>query len=234
MGFDFLYKFSETFLILRRNERDTITNVRRAWCNNLLFLSDFNENWIFSTDFRKMLKYQVLQNSLQWEPNCCMWKDGQTGTTKLIIAFSNFAKVPKIISIHETWKVFLINSMKQYQMFRTSLLNVPNTHCVCAASQSLIRLLGCSRVLCKAVTVCTCRGLWVIVFTLGAGLLARSQYSEGPATGHLDTVFSWFPCVYKQMLRWFPRFQVATTGFSCSPPHLNLLVTSFIFCIHVK
>ena len=33
------------------------------------------------------------------------------------------------------------------------------------------------------------------------GLLARSQYSEGPATVHLDTGFSWFPCVYKQMLR---------------------------------
>ena len=43
------------------------------------------------------------------------------------------------------------------------------------------------------------------------GLLARSQYSEGPATGHLDTGFPWFPCVYKQMLRWFPTFQVATT-----------------------
>ena len=39
------------------------------------------------------------------------------------------------------------------------------------------------------------------VFTLDAGLLARSQYSEGRATGHLDTGFSWFPCVYKQMLR---------------------------------
>ena len=33
-------------------------------------------------------------------------------------------------------------------------------------------------------------------FTLDAGLLARSQYSEGPVTGHLDTGFSWFPCVY--------------------------------------
>ena len=36
---------------------------------------------------------------------------------------------------------------------------------------------------------------------LDAGLLARSQYPEGPATGHLDTGFSWFPSVYKQMLR---------------------------------
>ena len=74
----------------------------------------------------------------------------------------------------------------------------------------------------------------IAVFTLDAGLLARSQYSEGPATGHLDTGFSWFPCVYKQMLRWFPTFQVATTCFSCSPPDLNLLVINFMFCIHVK
>ena len=73
-----------------------------------------------------------------------------------------------------------------------------------------------------------------VFFTLDAGLLARSQYSEGPATGHHDTGFSWFPCVYKQMLRWFPRFQVPTTCFSCSPPDLNLLVTNFVFCIHVK
>jgi len=29
----------------------------------------------------------------------------------------------------------------------------------------------------------------VSFFTLDAGLLARSQYSEGPATGHLDTGF---------------------------------------------
>ena len=74
----------------------------------------------------------------------------------------------------------------------------------------------------------------IAVFTLDAGLLARSQYSEGPATGHLDTCFSWFPCVYKQMLRWFPTFQVATTCFSCSPPDLNLVVTNFMFCVHVK
>jgi len=33
-----------------------------------------------------------------------------------------------------------------------------------------------------------------VFFTLDAGLLARSQYSEGPETGHLDTGFSSFPC----------------------------------------
>jgi len=38
-----------------------------------------------------------------------------------------------------------------------------------------------------------------------------------------------FPSVYKQMLRWFPTFQVATTCFSCSPPDLNFLDPYFIF-----
>ena len=61
-----------------------------------------------------------------------------------------------------------------------------------------------------------------------------SSAAEGPATGHLDTGFSRFPCVYKQMLRWFPTFQVATTCFSCSPPDLNSVVTDFMFCLHVK
>ena len=67
----------------------------------------------------------------------------------------------------------------------------------------------------------------IAVLALDAGLLARSQYPEGPATGHLDTGFSRFPYVYKRMLRWFPSFQVATTCLSCSPPDLNFLVTFF-------
>jgi len=33
-----------------------------------------------------------------------------------------------------------------------------------------------------------------------AGLLARSQYPEGLATGHFLRGFSWFPCVSKRML----------------------------------
>ena len=68
-------------------------------------------------------------------------------------------------------------------------------------------------------------GLHILV----AGLLAISQYPEGPAAGHLGTGFSWFPCVYKQMLGWFPRLQVATACFSCSPPDLNFLDPYFIF-----
>ena len=90
------------------------------------------------------------------------------------------------------------------------------TFCTCC----IVRCLVCNVVsclvcivvviLCVFVVPCVC----IAAFNLDAGLLARSQYSEGPATGHLDTGFSRFPCAYKQMLRWFPRFQVATTCFS--------------------
>jgi hypothetical protein len=76
--------------------------------------------------------------------------------------------------------------------------------------------------------MCICCTVCIAVLTLDAGLLARSQYPEGPVISHLNTGFSWFPCVYKQMLRWFPSFQVATTCLSCSPPNLNSLVTFFL------
>jgi hypothetical protein len=61
-----------------------------------LFLSDFNEPWIFSTYFRKILKYQISWKSVQWEPSCSMRIDRQTYMMKLIVTFRNFAgKRPK-------------------------------------------------------------------------------------------------------------------------------------------
>jgi hypothetical protein len=38
--------------------------------------------------------------------------------------------------------------------------------------------------------LCICCAVSIDVFTLDAGLLVRGQFSEGPATGHLDTGFS--------------------------------------------
>jgi hypothetical protein len=49
---------SETFLV-RRTHRDTVTNYIGLSVKYPLLLSDFNEQRIFWTDFRKVLKYQI-------------------------------------------------------------------------------------------------------------------------------------------------------------------------------
>jgi hypothetical protein len=104
---------------------------------------------------------------------------------------------------------------------------------MCVVVVLVVLCVYCFRICC---TMCELLYIGDDGFTVEAELLARSQYSEGPATDHLDRGVSWFPCVYKQMLRWLPTFQFATTCFSCSPPdlNLNLSLTSFIFCLLVK
>ena len=136
---------------------------------------------------------------------------------------------PVKIGVHYLWSNNISNQVQYFLpimllLLCALLLTVVGLLCIVLLSCVYLCHLMCIVSLCGycCLTYFTCR------------TLARSQYSEGPATGHLDTGFSRFPCVYKQMLRWFPRFQVATTCFSCRPPDLNLLVTNFIFCIHVK
>ena len=43
------------------------------------------------------------------------------------------------------------------------------------------------------------------ILTLDAGLLARSQYLEGPATGHLDLGFPVCPQASAEMVPQFPN-----------------------------
>jgi hypothetical protein len=76
----------ETILILRRNERDVIKNIHWSSCKG---------TWIFSTDFRKILTYQISWKSVQWEPSCSMWTYRQTE----IVAFRYFENAPKTMKM---------------------------------------------------------------------------------------------------------------------------------------
>jgi hypothetical protein len=63
-----------------------------------LLLSDFNEFWIFSTDFLKILKYQILWKIRPLRPelfHADRRTNGQTDMAKLIIFFRNFENAPK-------------------------------------------------------------------------------------------------------------------------------------------
>ena len=71
-------------------------------------------------------------------------------------------------------------------------------YCVCVLLYCVCIVVLC--VLLYCVYCCTVCVLLYCVFiaalhTLVAGLLAKSQYPEGPAIGHLSTGYSWFPCV---------------------------------------
>jgi hypothetical protein len=95
---------SETSLVVR-TERDMIKHVYCSSYQVPLLLSDWNEIWILSTDFRKILKYQILWKSVHGDLSS-MRRDRQTDRrtdgrtehtdmTKLIVVFRNFANAPK-------------------------------------------------------------------------------------------------------------------------------------------
>jgi hypothetical protein len=60
-----------------------------------LFLSDFSQTWIFSAQFRKIMKYQISWKSSQWGQNCSLRTDGRTDVKNLMVTFRNFAKALK-------------------------------------------------------------------------------------------------------------------------------------------
>jgi hypothetical protein len=64
--------------------------------------------------------------------------------------------------------------------------------CICCTVYLLLRCICCTVYLLYSV-MCICCTVCFNVFPFNAGLLARGQYSEGPATGHLDTGLSRFP-----------------------------------------
>jgi hypothetical protein len=62
-----------------------------------LFLSNFNENWIFSTDFQKKISNIKFHEKPSSGSRVVPYglTDGRTDVTKLIIAFHSFANAPK-------------------------------------------------------------------------------------------------------------------------------------------
>ena len=73
----------QAVLVLRTIQRDVIINlhinhVKHSW------FSDFNETWIFLTDFRKILKYYVVWKSVQRDQSLSMRTDGRTKCNRLL------------------------------------------------------------------------------------------------------------------------------------------------------
>jgi hypothetical protein len=81
---------SETFPILIRIEQDMIKMYTGLHVKYPFFFSDFNETWIFSTIFRKILKFKISLKPVQWEPSLF-----HANITKLVVTFLNIANVPK-------------------------------------------------------------------------------------------------------------------------------------------
>jgi hypothetical protein len=63
------------------------------------FLSDFNETWIFLTDFRKYSNIKFRGNSSSGRRGVLRWRTyGRIDMTKLTVAFSNFSNAPETCS----------------------------------------------------------------------------------------------------------------------------------------
>ena len=92
MCFDFLYNYSEKFLILRRTEWDMMKHINIGFCKVPVILIRFEWNLDLPTDFPKMLKYQIACKSVQWETICSLRKGRRTDMTNPRVAFRNFAK----------------------------------------------------------------------------------------------------------------------------------------------
>ena len=86
----------ETFLTVTRICQGIIIRSHSILIKRLSFLSDFSQNWNFSTNFQKTNKYKISCKSDRWDPSCFMkMADRRTDMKKSNTRFFNFVKVPK-------------------------------------------------------------------------------------------------------------------------------------------
>ena len=84
----------------------------------LLLLSDFNETWIFSTDFRKIPKHKISWKIRPVEAEVFQadsHTDEHTDMTKQTVAFRNFANAPKITRSAHSVHVCILYVFQQNQ-----------------------------------------------------------------------------------------------------------------------
>ena len=125
---------------------------------------------------RFLVRVSVVYRSILPDTSLCYTSSIQ------ILIYSSSTAVPILIRNHCSWNTVTKRSTNQLEVVLCVLLLVNRVYC-CSCFVCVVTL-------CVFVVLCG----HLLFFTLDAGLLARSQYSEGPATGHLDTGFSWFPC----------------------------------------
>ena len=89
----FLQLLSETFLILRRSERDMIRYVYWSYCKEPIILTRFEWNLNFLDNFRK--KYSNIKFHENPSSGCRVIPCGRTDMMKLKVTFRNFANAPK-------------------------------------------------------------------------------------------------------------------------------------------
>ena len=116
---------SKPFLNIKIIQRDITINVKSLHVKYPLFLSLFNETWIFSADLRKVLKYLDLHKNPYSRSRVVPC--GQTDMMKVVVVFRNFANAPKNRSQYRH-KARPYDYELQWYIIHVRLLNVLNAH----------------------------------------------------------------------------------------------------------
>ena len=70
-----LWKLFLSIIII---QGDITIHVHRSSCKVTVTVVTFNETWTTSTDFRKILQFQMSLKPVQWNTSWSLWTDGRT------------------------------------------------------------------------------------------------------------------------------------------------------------